>query len=148
MHLPIFTPGFQRAHVSLMTSSRAGSYEAKVEQVPLHEAPQREEPGTAAPSTSVSLRGAQTRPPFLVHAEALRADPLDHLVDGLGVRGTAGHVGNVEHVHGRVIPGRDLGVRHREAVLPEHARDVGEQAAPVGDAQLQAHALTHAEDQR
>jgi hypothetical protein len=32
-------------------------------------------------------------------------------------------------------------VRHREAVLPEDARHVGEQAAPVGDAQLQPHAL-------
>ena len=124
----------------LITSSRAGSYEAKADQVLLHEAPQREDPRAAA-AARVALRGAQERPPLLIHPQALRADPLDHVVDGLGVRRPAGHVGDVEHVHGHVAPGGDLGARDREAVLPEHARDVGQQPAAVGDAQLQPDAL-------
>jgi hypothetical protein len=132
----------------LIASSRAGSYEAKTDQVLLDKAPEREDPRTAAAAASVALRRAQARPPLLVHPEALRADPLDHLVDGLGVRGSAGHVGDVEHVHGHVAPGGDLGVRDREAVLPEHTRDVGEQPAAVGDAQLQPHSLRTATEDR
>jgi hypothetical protein len=151
MHHPIFTQGshIPTGHTPLpplITSSRAGSYEAKADQVLLHEASQREDPRAAAASACVALRGAEARPPLLVHPEALRADPLDHVVDGLGVRRPAGHVGDVEHVHGHVAPGVDLGVRDREAVLPEHARDVGEQPAAVGDAQLQPHALPRTED--
>lgn len=121
--------------------SRAGSYEAKAEEVLLDEAPQREQPAAAAAAGGVAFRRAKARPPLLVHPEALRADPLYHLVDRLGIGGAAGHVGDVKDVHGHVVPCRDLGVRHREAVLPEHARHVGEQPAAVGDAELEPHAL-------